>query len=95
MLRIVDLDEHHFMTISKKHSVFRNYFHRAQKNEMFDEKNRCKFENARKILRKYTLNIIHIVVITIFNNDDANLYENFQFELIIMNEIIRVLKFDM
>lgn len=44
------------------------------------------FETARKASRKHISKIAHFVVITIFNNDDASRFDNFQFELVIVDE---------
>ncbi len=57
-----------------------------------NKKNRIVYENARKQLRKHTLQLAQIVIITISNANDYLIYSNFESNIIIVNEIIKFLK---
>jgi hypothetical protein len=63
-------------------------------NDDMNKKNRIAYENARKQLRKHTLQLTQIVIITILNADNYSFYSNFESSIIIVNEIIKFLKID-
>jgi hypothetical protein len=59
-----------------------------------NKKNKIVYENVRKQLRKHTLQLTQIVIITILNANDYSFYLNFALNIIIVNEIIKFLKVD-
>jgi hypothetical protein len=52
------------------------------------------YKNVRKQLRKHTLQLTQIVIITILNANDYSFYSDFESNIIIVNEIIKFLKID-
>jgi hypothetical protein len=63
-------------------------------NDDMNKKNRIVYEDVRKQLRKHTLQLAQIVIITISNANDYSFYSDFESNIIIVNEIIKFLKVD-
>jgi superfamily I DNA and/or RNA helicase len=59
-----------------------------------NKENKVVYEDVWKQLRKHTLQLAQIVIITISNADDYLFYSNFESNIIIVNEAIRFLKVD-
>jgi hypothetical protein len=59
-----------------------------------NKENKIVYENVRKQLRKHTLQLTQIVIITISNADDYSFYLNFESNIIIVNKVIKFLKVD-
>jgi hypothetical protein len=59
-----------------------------------NKENRIVYENARKQLRKHTLQLIQIVIITTSNVNDYSFYLNFESNIIIVKKVIKFLKID-
>jgi hypothetical protein len=59
-----------------------------------NKENRIVYEDVRKQLRKHTLQLTQVVIITISNADDYSFYSNFESNIIIVNEVIKFLKVD-
>jgi long-subunit acyl-CoA synthetase (AMP-forming) len=63
-------------------------------NDDMNKKNKIAFKEIQKQLRRHTLQLTNVVMITISNANDYSLYSNFEFDIIIVDEAIKSLKVD-
>ena len=95
MLRMAGLAEpSHSRADLKKHSVFVTYFNRVVAGEILDPRDQAAYDQARRLVREYTLFVANVIVTILFNIENAFIYESFVSHLIIMNEITRAMKSD-
>ena len=85
----------HSLINSIRFAKFRNFYALKQQNHVFDEKKQKTYENVKLIFRDYTLRRTNVVV-TIFSNiDEFSFYVFFRSRLIVIDETIRCIEFDM
>ena len=68
MLCIVDIINDFFYSLIDfaRHSVFINYYERANQKKIFNENDRKSFNFARKNLRDHVINFVKIIIVINF-----------------------------
>ena len=102
MFRVVEfVDDSSKMTNVFQHEAFCDYFRQRQnesytKNEMnvkiLNQRKKRKMIQTQNELRENIFRIVYVMIITIINVEDFKLYSIFNSNLIIVNEIVRLLK---
>ena len=70
------------------------YFRNVQNELILHKNDKKKLEKSRRNLIYYTLNIANIVVTSFFNIDDNVLIASFKADVIMLDEISRVIEFN-
>jgi superfamily II DNA or RNA helicase len=57
-----------------------------------EKKNRKTYDQTKKKLMKHTIDLVNVIVTTLLNFEETALYFAFRFQLIIIDEITRVIE---
>jgi hypothetical protein len=94
MLKITEIisNSSHSKTDFRRHHQFVILYNRLLINVSLEKENRKIYDQTKKKLMKHTINLINVIVTTLSNSEETALYLTFHSQLIIIDEITRVIE---
>ena len=86
MLIMASIINHHPKADTSKFFQFVDFFRRQGKGDVFDKEEQNEYSMRRKQLRKYTISVADVIIITVSNIRDTAIYSVFKPHFIVVDK---------
>lgn len=86
MLIMASIVNHYPKADTSKFSQFVDFFRRQGKGDVFDKEEQNEYSMRCKQLRKYTISVADVIIITVSNIKDTVIYSVFKPHLIVVDK---------